>query len=128
MSSPRRADRYNWLLTADPPLCTGGKPVAVLNQCSRRRKGQLCYCRFDAAEISGDLDKLGCGELARTLEDSLEPDDVSDFADGIRSCLIRARGQDEELVERVKVLVVRLDQVIEAEAGLTDRYSDDVDP
>lgn len=125
---PRRADRYVWLLTADPPVCAGGRPVAVLNQCSRKRKGELCHCRFDAAEISDDLGMLGCGELARTLEDGLEPDELSDFADGIRGCLSLAGGKDDELVERVKVLVTRLDRIIEAEAGLTDRYSDDVDP
>ncbi len=126
MPNPRRADRYSWLLTSDPPLCGGGRPVAVLNQCSRRRKGQICFCRFEAAEIAEDLGKLGAGELARELEDGMEPDEVADFADGVRRCLRGAKG-DEELIERVKVLLVRLEKVVEAEAGLTDRYSDDVD-
>lgn len=128
--SARRADRYVWLLTADPPLCASGKPVAVLNQCSRRRHAQLCYCRFDAAEISGDLEKLGCAELSRALEDSLEPDEVADFAQHVEHCLRGSRTHTalEEVVERVKVLLVGLERVVEAEAGLTDRYSDEVDP
>lgn len=126
MPNPRRADRYAWLLTADPPLCASGRPIAVLNQCPCRRRGQVCLCRFDAAEIAEDLGELGAGELARTLEDGMEPEEVADFADGVRRCLIGAKG-DEELVERVKVLLVRLEKLIEAEAGLTGRYSDDID-
>lgn len=127
MPSPRRADRYSWLLTADPPLCSGGRPVVVLNQCPRRRNEQICFCRFDAAEIAEDLTKLGAAVLARELEDGMEPEEVADFTDGVREHLARSKG-DEETVERVKVLLVRLQQVVDAEAGLTDRYSDDVDP
>lgn len=127
VANPERADRYFWLLTADPPVCAGGRPVAVLNQCPRRRKGQICFCRFDAAQIADDLAELGAGELARSLEDGLEPDEVEDFADGVRRSLQAAKG-DEDLIERLKALVVRLDKLVDAEVGLTDRYSDDVDP
>jgi hypothetical protein len=127
MTNPKRADRYAWLLTADPPICASGRPVAVLNQCPRRRRDQVCFCRFDAAEIAEDLNKLGAGELARTLESGLEPEELEDFADGVRGFLRTAKGE-EDLMGRAKVLVVRLDKLVEAEAGLTDRYSDDIDP
>jgi len=127
MANPRRADKYPWLLTADPPVCAGGRPVAVLNRCPRRRREQECHCRFDPAEIAEDLEELGAGQLARTLEDSLEPDEVEDFIEELQRCLAQAKG-DEDCVERVRALVARLQRLVEAEAGLTDRYADDVDP
>ena len=128
MPNPRRHDKYVWLLTADPPICAGGRPTAVLNQCSRRRNGQECYCRFDAAEIGDDLGQLGATELARTLEECLDADEVAGFAEDVRRALEWARSTDDELVERLRVLGVRLGRLVEHEAGLTDRYSDDVDP
>jgi hypothetical protein len=66
-------------------------------------------------------------ELARTVEDSLEPDEVEDFVDHLREALARSRA-DEDCVDRVRSLVKRLERLVEAEAGLTDRYADDVDP
>lgn len=130
------AELYDRLLTADPPVCAAGKAVAVLQQCERRRRDQECLCRFDANEIAEDAAGLGCAEVGEYVSGELEPDDVEDFARAVAACLDdRSSGTaatDPDGVaaamERLRRVEGRLGVLVRHEAGLTDRYSDDIDP
>ncbi len=131
-----RAELYDRLLTADPPVCGLGKPVAVLQGCERRRRDQECLCRLDANEVSDDLLRLGCDDLADYLVAGSEPEDVEDFVGAMADCLARSiarrppdgAGDREEATERLRRVERRLRVLVEHEAGLTDRYSDEIDP
>jgi hypothetical protein len=131
---------YRWLLTADPPVCRAGRPIVVLENCDRLRREESCWCRFDVAEIAEDLDVIGYRKIAEDwLHDHLEPEDVEAFRDEVASAIERAMRvsvtQDDALVktevehgiERVRSLRARLDRLVEREAGMTDRYSDDLE-
>jgi len=117
------------LLTADPPVCRGGRPLEVLANCDRLRRGDPCWCRFEAEAIVEDLEAIGAPALSDWLTDTLEPEDVEAFADEIERAIngARPRSEDDDAVQRVAHWHVRLRRLVRAGAGLTDRYSDDLD-
>ena len=132
----QRAD-YKWLLLADPPVCRAGRPIVVLNNCDRRRKGEICWCRFNTSEIADDLAEIGEANLAdEWLTMDLEARDVEDFRNAVQTAVARAGQHSEEApldqdqehaLERVSYLIRRLNRLVESESGLSDRYSEDVD-
>ncbi len=127
----RRAELYDRILTVDPPLCAQGDPVAVLNACDRRRRMLDCLCRFDANEIASDATLFGCTDLASAFDIALEPEDVESVAADLEICLRRSTPSDEVLRDahdRLQRAASRLERVVDAGAGLTDEYSDAVDP
>ena len=121
-----------WLLTADPPVCRGGNPVAVLNACERRRRLEECLCRFDASSIAEQLGEIGCDEAADYFRDELSPEEVEEVASALEECSEGSSSDDEDANEDadafVKGLRARLAIVVDAEAGLTARYAGEVDP
>jgi hypothetical protein len=131
----QRAD-YRWLLLADPPICRGGRPEAVLNNCDRLRRGEVCWCRFETQEAVEDVEMVG---EPGTLDDwltagDLEERDVEDLRDAILRIVKRRRAGSEALsedaagaVERLEALAVRLGRVVDRGSGLSDRHADDVD-
>lgn len=130
-----RAELYDRLLTADPPVCALGKPVEVLQRCERRRRSQDCVCRFDANEISDDGLLIGFADLGAYMNGESEPLEVEDFARALAYGLARAAttGPTGDAVEweaatdRLRRVEHRLRVLVAHEAGLTDRYSDEVD-
>ncbi|HLX35642.1 MAG TPA: hypothetical protein VKR30_10435 [Candidatus Limnocylindrales bacterium] len=122
-----RVELYRWLLTADPPICVqGGNPVAVLNSCSRRRRGEECWCRFDVVEAADDLEGVGADDLIEWLNDDLEPEDVSDLAEKLEAHLRRADAEGPE-ADQAQRLRRRLKRVADRGSGLSGAYADDVD-
>lgn len=127
----RRAELYDRVLTADPPLCGRGNAVAVLNSCERRRRMLECICRFDANQIAEDASLFDCADVASAMEDSLEPDDVEALAGDLELCLGRAGASTEierDARDRLERAFQRLERVIDAGAALTDEYSDAIEP
>jgi hypothetical protein len=130
-----RAD-YRWLLLADPPICRGGRPEAVLNNCDRLRRGEVCWCRFETQEAVEDVAMVGePGALDDWLTaGDLEERDVEDLRDAILRIVKRRRAGSETLsedaagaAERLDALAVRLSRVVDRGSGLSDRHADDVD-
>ncbi|MEX0629624.1 MAG: hypothetical protein WEE67_04195 [Chloroflexota bacterium] len=117
------------LLTADPPVCRGGRPLEVLANCDRVRRGEPCWCRFEAETIADDLEAIAATDVSEWLTDTLEPEDVEAFADDLERAvnLAEARSADDDAVQRVAQLHARLRRLVRAGAGLTDRHSDDLD-
>jgi RNA polymerase sigma factor (sigma-70 family) len=117
------------LLTADPPVCRGGRPLEVLANCDRMRRGEPCWCRFEAETIADDLDAIAASDLSEWLTDTLEPEDVETFADDLERAVnvARAKSFDDDAVQRVVHLHTGLRRLVRAGAGLTDRHSDDLD-
>jgi len=131
---------YRWLLTADPPVCRAGRPIVVLANCDKLRRQESCWCRFDVSEITDDLDAIGYRRVAEDwLHDDLEPEDVEAFRNEVASVIERAardseahvendaKTEYEHTIERVRSLRTRLDRLVESEAGMTDRFSDDLE-
>jgi hypothetical protein len=125
-SSRYQAEQYPWLLTADPPICRVGPALAVLRRCERIRRGEWCLCRFAAADIADELERSGAPELAEYLATRLEPEDVDELALQLHAHLARATG-DGDLDESLARLERDLNRIVEAGAGLTDEFSDDLD-
>lgn len=117
------------LLTADPPVCRGGRPLEVLANCDRMRRGEPCWCRFEAETIADDLEAIAATDVSAWLTDTLEPEDVEALADDLDRAvsLAEARSADDDAVQRVAQLHARLRRLVRAGAGLTDRHSDDLD-
>jgi hypothetical protein len=65
-------------------------------------------------------------ELAEYFMTSLEPEDVDELTEKMIH-LDRTRGSGPEITESPTALTRRLRRLVEAGAGLTDRYSDDLD-
>jgi hypothetical protein len=127
----RRAELYERILTADPPVCARGNPVAVLNSCERRRRLLECWCRFDVNQIAADASTLRCPDLAASFDIAVDPEDVEAIAADIELCLERSLPADEgerDALERLTRVRQRLDVLTEHGAGLTDEYSDAVTP
>jgi len=120
------AEQYPRLLTADPPICSVGPPLATLRRCDRLRRGDRCYCRFAAADIAEDLVAADRLDLAQFLEASLEVEDVEELADEVATIDVESMG-DEGLAERLTILRGDLQRLVDAGSGLIDRYSDDLD-
>lgn len=125
-SQRNRAEQYPSLLTADPPVCRVGPPLAVLRRCERLRRDEVCWCRFAAADLADELTEAGAPELADYFATALEPEDVDELSSKVRA-LVASGVPDAELADSVARLSRRLRRLVEAEAGLTDRYSDDLD-
>ena len=128
------------VLTADPPVCRIGGPIVVLANCDRLRRQESCWCRFDVSEITGDLAAMGHRSIAEDwLQDDLEPKDVEAFRDEIAFVLERAdrlskaqvgaaaKTEIEHATERVRLLHVRLNWLVQREAGITGRFSEDLE-
>lgn len=121
------AEKYVWILTAEPPVCgRSGPSLRVLQTCPRLRREQHCFCRFDAGLISADLESVGATGVAEWFSGSLEPDDISDLVRDLERVLSRTI-EDEEVAGRLRLLLLDLKRLEENEAGLTDEYSDDLD-
>jgi hypothetical protein len=126
-----RFERTNFvrLLTADPPVCRAGRPLEVLANCERLRRGEVCWCRFEAEAIADDFEAIHAAHLTDWLTDAMDPADVDEFAGDIDKAIAVARathiGDDD--VQRVVHLRARLGRLVQAGAGLTDRYSDELD-
>lgn len=131
----QRAD-YRWLLLADPPICRGGRPEAVLNNCDRLRRGEVCWCRFETQEAVEDVAMVGePGALDDWLTaGDLEERDVEDLRDAILRIVKRRQSGSEAMTEdaaaaaeRLEALAIRLSRVVDRGSGLSDRHADDVD-
>jgi hypothetical protein len=120
------AEQHAWLLTADPPVCAIGPALGVLRRCERLRLGEHCFCRVAAADVAEDLTAAGASDLAEFLETALEPDDVEALRDGVEKIDLDELG-DAALAERLAMFGGDLQRLVRAGAGLTDRYSDDLD-
>jgi hypothetical protein len=131
----QRAD-YHWILLADPPVCRGGRPDVVLNNCDRLRKGEICLCRFETQEIVDDLALAGA---AGALDDwltsgDLEEQDVEEMTRKVLSLVREAQargpgmsGDEAAAVDRLDGLARRLRRLVDRGSGLSDRYADDLD-
>ncbi len=119
-------EQHSWLLTADPPVCAIGPALGVLRRCERLRLDQHCFCRIAAADVADDLAAAGALELAEFLDTALEPDDVEALRDGVQDLDLDGL-DDPALAERLATLRGDLERLVRAGAGLTDRYSDDLD-
>lgn len=117
------------LLTADPPVCRGGRPLDVLANCDRLRRGESCWCRFEAEAIAEDFDAIGADHMSDWLVDTLEPEDVEAFANDVDRAvaLAQAKSAADDDLQRVVHLQARLRRLVHAGAGLTDRYSDELE-
>ena len=71
-------------MTADPPICRPGPALGVLRRCERLHRGDLCFCRFETADLADDLTPVGAPELAEYLSSDLEPEDVEELASKVR--------------------------------------------
>lgn len=120
------AAQYPWLLTADPPVCMSGPALGVLRRCERLRRSDRCVCRFAAADIAEDLENAGLPDLAEYFATPLEPEDVEELARKLRISNPN-RLADADLADRLVLLLRDLDRLVEAGAGLTDRFSDELD-
>ena len=125
-SQRNRAEQYPSLLTADPPVCRVGPPLAVLRRCERLRRDEVCWCRFASADFADELIEAGAPELADYFATALEPEDVDELSSKVRA-LVASGVPDAELADSLARLSRRLRRLVEAEAGLTDRYSDELD-
>lgn len=101
----------------------------MLLNCDRMRRGDPCWCRFEAETVADDLEGIAAGDLSEWLTDTLEPEDVEAFAADIERAVsaARARSVDDDAVQRVVHLHAMLLRLVRAGAGLTDRHSDDLD-
>lgn len=131
----QRAD-YRWLLLADPPICRAGRPEAVLNNCDRLRRGEVCWCRFETQKAVEDVAMVGePGALDDWLTaGDLEDRDVEDLRDAIVRIVERVRSGSDALsedaagaAERLEALAVRLSRLVDRGSGLSDRHADDID-
>jgi hypothetical protein len=128
---PRRAELYVRLLTADPPVCGYGSARGLLNACERRRRGQRCLCRFNASEIADDLEAVAVDGDIGGLEIEYEPDEVGDLLADMQLAVGRVTPADDrerDARDRLLQVVSALEIVVERGSGLTDRYSDDIEP
>jgi hypothetical protein len=122
MARAKRVELYRWLLTADPPICARGNPVAVLNACERRRQDEECWCRFDVSEAADDLEAAGAAHLVEWLNDDLEPDDVASLADDLARVVARPTAETEpDGNERGRNLERRFRRLVEAGAASRTR-------
>jgi hypothetical protein len=83
-------------------------------------------CRFAAADIAEDLENAGLPDLAEYFATPLEPEDVEELARKLRISNPN-RLADADLADRLVLLLRDLDRLVEAGAGLTDRFSDELD-
>ena len=100
--------------------------MAVLRRCERLRRDEVCWCRFPASDLADELAEAGAPDLADYFASTLEPEDVDELSQKVRA-LVTSGIPDAELADSVALLSRRLWRLAEAEAGLTDRYSDDLD-
>lgn len=131
----QRAD-YRWRLLADPPVCRGGRPEVVLNNCDRMRRGEVCWCRFETQEAIEDVALVGApGVLDDWLiAGDLDERDVEDLHDAIDRLIKRSRAVSEapsadvaDATDRLERLLARLARLVDLGSGLSDRLDDDVD-
>ena len=121
------AEKYVWLLTAEPPACgRSGPSLRVLQTCPRLRRDQHCYCRFDVGSISSDLETAGAASVADWFSTPLEPDDIPDLIRDLER-VVGKGAFDEDAAGRLGQLLTDLERLEEAGSGLTDEYSDDLD-
>jgi hypothetical protein len=125
-TQPYRPEQYPSLLTADPPVCQVGPALAVLRRCERLRRDEECWCRFAAADLADQLTEAGAPDLGDYFSSALEPEDVDELSSKVR-VLAMSGIPDGELADSVARLSRRLRRLVEAEAGLTDRYSDELE-
>lgn len=114
-------------------MCGLGDPIAVLNACQRRRRGQMCVCRVSVTEVTEDLATAGCPEVAEALDADLEPEDVLAFADAVEACRRRAESDPSdvprvEAADRLGEFGQRLALLVDREVALSDRHAEDIDP
>lgn len=76
-----------------------------------------------------DLAAIGADRVSDWLTDTLEPEDVEAFAEDVLQAIKAAQTPpvDEDAVQRVQHWHTWLRRLVRAGAGLTDRYSDDLD-
>lgn len=100
--------------------------MALLRRCERERLGEPCDCRVYSGDLADDLVAAGAVEQAEYLTDRLEPEDVAALADEM-AAIDLDRIEDSDLRHRLENGRVQLARLAQHEAGLTDRYSDDLD-
>jgi hypothetical protein len=104
---------------------TQGPSLGVLLRCERLRRGDRCFCRFAAADIADDLSEAGAPDVAEMLETNLEPEGVEELRGAVQEIDLDAL--DDAVAERLSILLGDLGRLVGAGAGLTDRYSDELD-
>jgi len=133
MPRPSRTAKYIWRMAADPPLCGAGRTVQRILQCPLLRRGERCRCLFEVNEIIDDLTDAGAVDLGDWFEDDVDPDDVSQLTKDFRRVRAAVGGLQadaatkDEIRQRLDVWIARFSEVEAAGAGLTGRYSDDLD-
>jgi hypothetical protein len=133
MPRESRTAKYIWRMTADPLLCGPGKTVTKILQCPLPRRNETCHCLFEINEIVDDLTDANQVELAEWFEDDIDADDVGQLMADFRRAKagVSPLNADPEAIEpirqRLDVWLTRFGLLQEAGAGLTGRYSDDLD-
>ena|SRR5438045_3455417 len=134
MPRPARTAKYIWRMAADPPLCGTGRTVQRILQCSLPRRGGYCHCLFDVNEIVDDLTEAqGIEAAGGWFEADIESEDVAQLIRDFRVVKIGVgrlpldNAARDEVAQRIQQWIARFSELEEAGAGLTGRYSDDLD-
>jgi hypothetical protein len=133
MPKPSRTAKYMWRMAADPPLCGPGRTVERILQCPLPRRGETCRCLFEINEVADDLAEAGAADVAGWFDDEVDPDDVPQLMKDLRRARVgvsQLRSDEqvrEQLAQRLDAWIGRFADLEAAGAGLTGRYSDDLD-
>lgn len=133
MPRESRTAKYLWRMAADPLLCGPGKTVPRILQCPLPRRGETCRCLFEINDILDDLTDAGQVDVAQWFEDEIEPDDVGQLIADFRRAKVGVTRLSadadvkDQIRQRLDVWLTRFALLEEAGAGLTGRYSDDLD-
>jgi hypothetical protein len=105
MAPRRRRSRFSestWILAADPPLCRGGNPAAVLAACPR---GDACVCTIDLGALAEDLAEVNRQELIEDWEVGVAAEVVADAAEALAAV---GDDVDDDAAERLERWAGRL--------------------
>ena len=100
----------------------------------RPRRGGYCHCLFDVNEIVDDLTEAqGIEAAGGWFEADIESEDVAQLIRDFRVVKIGVgrlpldNAARDEVAQRIQQWIARFSELEEAGAGLTGRYSDDLD-
>jgi hypothetical protein len=133
MPRESRTAKYIWRMTADPLLCGSGKTVTKILQCPLPHRDETCQCLFEVNEIVDDLTDAAQVDVGQWFEDDIDADDVGQLIADFRRAQVAVTQLNsdaetkEQIRQRLGVWMTRFALLQEAGAGLTGRYSDDLD-
>ncbi len=118
----------------DPIPCSPENPVRGLRTCEARRIGQPCsyvresFCSIDLERMGEALGRFDLDELARDLDDDLDPEEVSELANRLRRALKKRpperRQRAEDDFGLLHWLADYLERLSELGCGLTHRFEE----